>query len=220
MLLGKYTADPRWREVLSVSKKLLLFVVVPFGIYKYLYGYNLKNAGLGMNIAALFSRQNVLLFVVMSLLILTLQLFLGSGAKPLLSGEFSTTQLLVATPLLYLWLILAVGLVEEFFFRALLQARLAALLRSETGAILISGVIFGLVHAPGYFLRGSGQLDGLGASPSPLLAIGYCIVLMSVAGFFFGIIWSRTRNLWLLMALHAMVDLLPNLPTFIRDWGI
>lgn len=43
---------------------------------------------------------------------------------------------------------------------------------------------------------------------------------MAVAGIFMGILWNRTRNLVLLMALHAMVDLLPNLGDFIRTWHI
>lgn len=37
---------------------------------------------------------------------------------------------------------------------------------------------------------------------------------------FLGILWERTRNLWLLMAIHAMFDLLPGLSEFIKVWGI
>ncbi|MGZ8550098.1 MAG: CPBP family glutamic-type intramembrane protease [Chitinophagaceae bacterium] len=42
---------------------------------------------------------------------------------------------------------------------------------------------------------------------------------MSVAGIFLGIVWQRTKNLWLVMAIHAMLDLLPNAGEFIRTWG-
>jgi membrane protease YdiL (CAAX protease family) len=84
---------------------------------------------------------------------------------------------------------------------------------------LLSGLIFGLTHVPGLYLRGAGS-EGI----TEQLPIGfwlcYCIVNMSAAGIFLGIIWSRTRNLLLVMALHAMVDLLPNLNDFIRIWKL
>jgi len=43
---------------------------------------------------------------------------------------------------------------------------------------------------------------------------------MSLAGIFLGIVWSRTKNLYLVMAIHAMVDLLPNTADFFHTWGL
>jgi membrane protease YdiL (CAAX protease family) len=43
---------------------------------------------------------------------------------------------------------------------------------------------------------------------------------MSLAGIFLGIVWSRTKNIYLVMGIHAMVDLLPNIGDFILDWHI
>jgi membrane protease YdiL (CAAX protease family) len=46
------------------------------------------------------------------------------------------------------------------------------------------------------------------------MAIGYSIVITSVAGFFLGVLWARTRNFLVLVLVHAAADLLPNmLPT-------
>jgi membrane protease YdiL (CAAX protease family) len=146
--------------------------------------------------------------------------FAGSGAKPIREGLFTTTQIFKAIPLLAIWLFIEVGLVEEFFFRGLLQNRLGVILRSKAGAICISALIFGLVHAPGMYLRQAGVHDGLGAEPSLLNSIVYCIAIQSVPGLFLGVLWERTRNLWLLMAIHAMFDLMPGLAEFITTWGI
>jgi membrane protease YdiL (CAAX protease family) len=77
-----------------------------------------------------------------------------------------------------------------------------------------------LAHAPGLYLRGGGALDNLGQHPSLFMSIGYSILMMSVAGFFLAIIWSKTKNLWIVMTIHAFGDLLPNLPDFIKIWGI
>jgi hypothetical protein len=32
-------------------------------------------------------------------------------------------------------------------------------------------------------------------------------------------IWQRAKNMWLVMAVHAMLDLLPNAREFILTWG-
>ena len=111
------------------------------------------------------------------------------------------------------------GLIEEFFFRAVLQSRLAALIKSEWGAILMGGLIFGLAHVPGLYLRGAGS-EGINEQLPVWFWLSYCTVNMSIAGIFPGIIWSKTKNLYLVMILHAMVDLLPNVSDFIQTWRI
>ena len=48
----------------------------------------------------------------------------------------------------------------------------------------------------------------------------YTIVYMGITGIFLGIIYYKTKNLWLVMAIHAMVDLLPNFPEFVKTWHV
>ena len=121
-------------------------------------------------------------------------------------------------PFAYVWLFFEVGLVEEFFFRALLQSRLAALLRSEVTGIVLMALFFGLAHAPGLHFRSTATLEGLGPHPSWLVAIGYSIAVTSVAGIFLGVLWMRTRNLLVVMIVHAAGDLIPNLAHFVKAW--
>ena len=122
---------------------------------------------------------------------------------------------MVGGALTFLWLLFDVGLVEEFFFRGLLQERLAAALRSPIAGLVLMALIFGLVHAPGMVLRGAGGVEGLGEHPDALTAAAYTIAVQSVAAFFFGVVWMRTRNLPALMIIHAATDLLSNLPRFL-----
>ncbi len=119
--------------------------------------------------------------------------------------------LAVATPLSFAWLILEVGVVEEFFFRVLLQERLATVLRSPWGGLVVAAVLFGLAHAPGLYLRTAATQEGLGSHPSLLMAVGYSIVLISLAGLFQGVLWMRTKNFAVLVIVHAAGDFLPNL---------
>jgi len=109
--------------------------------------------------------------------------------------------------------------VEEFFFRGLVQSRLAAAFRSETSGIVLMSLIFGLAHAPGFIFRQAGELEGLGPHPSPLDAVAYSVVILPISGITFGVIWARTKNLFAVMLIHAAAgDLLPNLASFVQTW--
>lgn len=84
--------------------------------------------------------------------------------------------------------------------------------------IVFMALLFGLAHAPGLYFRSAATLEGLGPHPSWLVAIGYSIAVTSVAGIFLGVLWMRTRNLLVVMLVHAAGDLLPNLVQFVRAW--
>ena len=195
-----------------LAAKLLVFVVVPAAIMRAQFGYSLRQL-------APTSARTRHLFVAlgMSLLLLTFQALLGRGLRDIASAHLPTSVLWYGLPLTLLWLALEAGVVEEFFFRVLLQTRLAAVLRSELGAIVLMSVIFGLAHAPGLYLRTGLTQEGLSPHPSLLMAVGYSIVITSVAGFFLGVLWARTRNFAVVVVVHAMGDLLPNVVPTLRS---
>jgi membrane protease YdiL (CAAX protease family) len=209
----------QWKNSIAiVIKKLFIFVVAPFFIYQ-AAGFSLMDFGFITKPKNLFNKKNLLVFAVLSVLILMYQFFLSGGAQPLRDGKFSLHQLLIGLPLLFLWLFIEVGLVEEFFFRAVLQSRIAVLLKSPVAGIVISGLIFGLAHAPGLYLRGA-ESEGISEQLPFSFWAAYTISAMSVAGIFLGIVWQLTKNLYLVMALHAMVDLLPNFNEFVKTWHL
>lgn len=216
-LLPHNITGAAWKNSLAVLiKKLLLFVCIPFIVYK-VAGFSVSDFGFSGKEKLLFSKYTVLLFVILSIPIILYQYFLSGGARPVRDGAFSFQQLLIGLPLLFAWLIIEVGLIEEFFFRALLQSRITALMKSPVAGIIISGLIFGLAHAPGLFLRGA-ESEGINEQLPFIFWAAYTISAMSLAGIFLGIIWYRTRNIYLIMALHAMVDLLPNFDDFMKTW--
>lgn len=219
MLPASLSNEDAERSVISMVRKLLTFVIIPFLVYRR-FQFRPTDFGLSPDWRKAFAPRSIMIFVVMSAVVLGLNYFGGRAAQPVRDGVFTSGQLLAAIPLLFLWNYVEVGLVEEFFFRGLLQNRLAVILKSPWGAIFISALIFGLVHAPGMYLRGAGAVEGLGTEPTLLFCISYCIAVQSVTGIFFGIIWYKTRNLWLLMGIHAMTDLLPHLAKFIATWSI
>jgi len=79
-------------------------------------------------------------------------------------------------------------------------------------------LLFGLAHAPGYVLRGAFLMEGMSQAPDPLTAAAYSIAVVSPIGLMFGVLWTRTRSLTLLVLLHGWADLVPNLGPFWRTW--
>lgn len=195
--------------------KLSAFVAIPCIIYL-VCGYTYKDI-----IPFSFSgrKRNILVFVVIGAISIVFQLFFSKGGQALRNGSFSQSQLLTGIPLCFIWLALEAGLVEEFFFRVIIQSKISAITRSGRAAVTWSAIIFGVVHAPGLYVRGA-HSEGISHQLPLLYWICFSIAYMSVAGFFLGVIWQRTKNILLLIALHAIFDLVPNLKEFISAWHI
>ena len=102
-------------------------------------------------------------------------------------------------------------------FRRVLQEHLSIATGSHVAAIAWTSLLFGLAHAPGLWLRAGHLMEGV-AEATPLWAGAYSVVMIAPAGLAFGVLWARTRSLWLVVPLHGMVDLLPQLAPFIRTW--
>ncbi len=214
-LVYGFDAIHRWvpREpadsLVMLVVKLAVFVAIPAWIMFSRFGYRWRE----LTPLAL-PTSHILAFIGMAGLLLAFQAVAGRGAKDIAAAHVPGNTLLFATPLVFLWLVLEVGVVEEFFFRVLLQSRLSAAMRSELGGIVVMALLFGLIHAPGLYLRTSVTQEGLSGHPSLWMAVGYSVVITSVAGFFLGVLWARTLNFLVLVMVHAAADLLPNtLPT-------
>jgi membrane protease YdiL (CAAX protease family) len=208
----------RTRFFIMLAKKLVVFVAIPFAIFRFGFGYRLRDFGIqGEGLRALrYSHLPVVLVVGGAFL--AFQYFLSGGGAAFRHGQFTVNQLLLGLPLCFIWLYVEAGLVEEFFFRALIQSRLAAAFKSEVSGTVLMSLIFGLAHAPGFIFRHAGEVEGLGSNPSALDAVAYSIVVLAISGVTFGVIWARTKNLFAVMLIHAAGDLLPNFAGFAQTW--
>jgi membrane protease YdiL (CAAX protease family) len=155
--------------------------------------------------------------LVLGAIILALLCVISPALSEIQALHASAATLAWAAPAAFIWLALEAGLCEEFLFRAVLQTRLAAVLKTETGAVVIGALLFALAHAPGLYLRGKPGVDGY--STDPLQVIAFTVALLSPIALLFGTLWARTRSLLLIVLLHATVDVLPNLAEFVRTWA-
>lgn len=215
-----WLASERGKFLIVLIRKLIVFVAIPFLLYRFIFGYRWRDFGVQFAGLRALTGNHLLVVAVLSALILVFQYFAGTAAAPIRRGEFSATQLAIGLPLCFAWLFFEVGLVEEFFFRAVVQERLTAWFKSEISGVALMSLLFGLAHAPGFILRRAGLAEAIGENPSALDAIAYAVVVLSVAGIFFGIVWARTKNLFAVMFIHAATDLLPNFKQFVSTWAI
>jgi len=197
-----------------LAGKLAAMVVIPAWLFTRL-GYTWRD----LLAPRAFGRGGRVALLVIGVLLLGLQLTVGRGPKALAALEQPVLHVAAMAPLALVWFTIEAGLNEEFLFRALFQARASAWLRSETAGIVAMSLIFGLAHAPGYVLRGAHLMEGMAQAPTPLTAAAYAIVVVSPTGLMFGVLWARTRNLWLLAILHGWGDLVPNLASFVQTWA-
>jgi membrane protease YdiL (CAAX protease family) len=206
------TAGPLRSGVL-LGTKLVVFVLIPGLLFGQLWGYRIHHF---LPPSTEWRRyRNPALW--MALVMILFQAVFGRGLSEIRHSGLPAWALLVGIPLAGGWLLIEAGLVEEFFFRALLQSRLSAWLQSEVGGVVLASLLFGLAHAPGLYYRTGKTLEAVGPNPSWLMAVGYSIVIISVAGFFLGVLWTRTRNLPLLVVVHAAADLVPNLAQITKN---
>jgi membrane protease YdiL (CAAX protease family) len=130
----------------------------------------------------------------------------------------ATATLLWAAPLSFLWIAVEAGLCEEFLFRAVLQSRLGAVLKSPLAAVPIAALLFALAHVPGLYLRGTPETDGW--STDVVQVAAFTIASLSPIAILFGLIWARTRSVLLVVLLHGLVDVLPHLPEFLKTFSL
>jgi membrane protease YdiL (CAAX protease family) len=201
-----------------LAKKLVVFVVIPFAIFRFGFGYRVRDFGIQREGLRALRGSHLLVVLVVGGAFLCFQYFASSGGAAFRREHFSAFPLFVGWPLCFVWLLVEAGLVEEFFFRGLVQSNFAAAFKSEVSGVVVMSLIFGLAHAPGFIFRHAGEVEGLGSNPSAIDAIAYSIAVLAVSGFTFGIIWARTKNLFALMLIHAAGDLLPNFGAFARTW--
>jgi membrane protease YdiL (CAAX protease family) len=217
-LPSSWIDSARIKFFITLTKKLLVFVAIPFAIFRFRFGYRIRDFGIQREGLHALCRSHLPVVLMVGVAFLAFQYFLSGGGAAFRREHFTTFQLLLGLPLCFMWLLLEVGLVEEFFFRALVQSQLAAAFKSEISGVVLMSLIFGLAHAPGFIFRHAGELEGLGSNPTALDAVAYSIVVLAVSGITFGVIWVRTKNLFALMLVHGAGDLLPNFGSFVRTW--
>jgi membrane protease YdiL (CAAX protease family) len=200
------------QEVLVMGLKLSVHVVLP-ALLLLLLGARLSPLiQLGLT-----GRKFWRTLIVLGAIILGLLCVVSPSLRNIADTNATPMTLAWVAPVSFVWVAVEAGLNEEFLFRGVLQTRLSAWFRSAWAGVFVTSLIFAVAHAPGLFFRGGPQEDGW--STDPLQVIAYTIAVLSPISLLFGLIYARTKSLLLVVLLHGLVDVLPNMAEFIRIWS-
>ena len=181
----------------KVGVKLLVFVIVPLVAFRPRFPLR-------------FNRTDVTVFLMMLLVLTLFQGAFGNGVRKITEAGLTGMPLVLASLVSFVWMSVEAGLVEEFAFRGVIQTRLEEATGSTVAGIVFTSIVFALVHVPGLYLRTS-QTNESFTNPSLLYAICFSIVILSPISLFLGYLWSKTRNLLLLVLVHGAIDCVPNI---------
>jgi membrane protease YdiL (CAAX protease family) len=107
----------------------------------------------------------------------------------------------VRFPVSFALALLLAGFTEEFFFRGILQSRLAAVTGSELRGLVITSLLFGLLHLPHAYFLPTWPTHG-----NMVWSLATVATEQAVAGLLLGVLWARTHNLATPALVHAFVN--------------
>ncbi|MEW6213421.1 MAG: CPBP family intramembrane glutamic endopeptidase [Acidobacteriota bacterium] len=139
----------------------------------------------------------------LGLVLSALQLFLSRRAGAILQLIYSGKAAWLFPMVLILMLVTA-GFTEEFFFRGVLQTRFEKLFRNRFLAVVAASILFGLYHLPYAYLNPRWPSFG-NWSDALASAMGQGVP----AGLILGAVYARTRNLFVPVIVHSLINTLP-----------
>jgi membrane protease YdiL (CAAX protease family) len=175
------------RELLQVPLLSVPYLVLPLIIVLKADRWTLSDLGLTWRI----SSPGVTAFA--------LGFGLASGAVAFLTSQavVGIEQLSVGALLLLLY---NNSFLEEFYHRGVIQSKLERAV-GQRNAILWGGVLFGATHI---------VLDITELAGSGVVFICFAVLLQTMAGWFFGIVYMKTRSLWPGITCHYLANWLPS----------
>jgi len=182
--LERALPDRTLRELVNVPLLSVPYLALPLFVAVWRSGWTAKDLGLVWRVQ---SRSVAVFAVAFGVLSGSVPILTGQavmGFDPLPAGEF-------------LLLVYTNSFLEEFYHRGVIQSKLERAL-GQGRAVLRGGILFGLTHVAFDMSR----LMATQGAPAVLLAV----LLQSMAGWVFGIIYMKTRSLWPGIACHYSVN--------------
>lgn len=132
------------------------------------------------------------------------QLLLSRNSREFLE-LLTSGRVLYLAPIAFLFLLLTTGVTEEFFFRGMLQTRLAGAFRSNALGVIATSLLFGLYHAPYAYLNPNWPSYG---DPAAALLAGLSNGILG--GVVLGVVYIMAGgNLVAPIIVHALIDVFP-----------
>ncbi len=191
----------------SILQKNIILVILPLIFLKLR-----KNSLSSMGLTTANWKKNLTTGLMAFLAMAIPSVFYSNTANLIFGGKLSLAQISLGFPLSFTYFLFMSGFSEEFFFRTFIQTRFSAILKSKTSGVLITALLFGLLHIPNIMRW----------YPGTTLAQAFCraFFVQTFLGLILGVLWARTRSLIPGIFLHSGIDGLNNLSLIISRFGL
>ena len=122
--------------------------------------------------------------------------FLPSQVGPLATPLTQVLPDPVTLAVISLITLLTAGVLEEFFYRAWLQTRLERLI-GVGPAVVAQALLFAAMHVGHITAHPGGLVTGVAGA----------LAVQGVFGLMQGVLWARYRNIWVIVAIHVVTNL-------------
>lgn len=199
------------QEFVVLAYKLIVHLAIPALLIRAVHGHLQGIFDPGLRRRGVLTTLSVFSGLMIVLVALLNSLFDQLSAKGL-SASAAVGWIVAA----WIWMSLEVGLTEEFLFRGLLQTRLKAWLNSAPMAIVLTAIVFALVHVPSSYLRGGASVAKQAATLPQIIALS--IGALGPIAILLGTLWERTRSFILIVLVHGAMDAMPYVQEMIGIW--
>ncbi|CQR75186.1 CAAX amino terminal protease self- immunity [Sporomusa ovata DSM 2662] len=178
--------------------KIIFLLIIPIFIY--------CNRGYNLSSLLQWKFQSKGKNTIATALFLTLGLLINHNYLPRIievKDHINIMMVLIS----FLIPLLTAAIPEEIFYRVILQTRIEKLFGRTIG-IFCSSIAFSLFHFPSRFFLSN---DMEGVAGNVLSVMMGTVFPIFIAGLIFGLLWSKFKNMYLLIALHAGIDFFPQL---------
>jgi membrane protease YdiL (CAAX protease family) len=187
--LARLELSPTLKELVQVPFWTIPYLLLPFLLVTRKRGWRAVDLGLSFTNQSWDATTFAVLFG------------LGSGCVAYFSGQSNISiQVLPLGALLLLFYNNA--FLEEFYYRSVIQSLLERA-AGQRKAILWGGILFGLAHI-------TLDVSALMATEG-VVAVLSALLLQTMAGWMFGIIYIKTRTLWPGVLCHYLANWLPSI---------
>jgi membrane protease YdiL (CAAX protease family) len=190
-------SDPSVRELVQAPLWSLPYLVLPVFLVTRKFGWGSGDSG----ITSTNRSWDATIFAVV--------FGLASGCVAYFTGQSNISIQVLPLGVLVV-LLYNNAFLEEFYHRGVIQSLLERSL-GQRKAIFWGGFLFGLTHIA---LDVSALLETSG-----LIAVFSALLLQTMAGWMFGIIYMKTRSLWPGILCHYLANWLPSILVALVDQG-
>jgi len=191
-----------------ILKKTIILVCTPFLFLKMR-----KHSLASMGITIESWKKNLWMgFIVFLAMAIPSALFVANTGSEILSGKYSALQVGIGLLSSFIYYFLMSGFSEEFLIRAFIQTRVSCLLKSSISGVLVTSLVFGLIHIPNIMQWYPGT--------KVVEAFIRALFLQTFMGILLGTLWERTKSLIPCAFVHSGINGLNNLSHIISKLGI